>query len=186
MTANHRAWGRALGLSLLLGAVALAGEVGYVISNNARLVNQKRNLGARTVAQLRLNQRLELLEGEVGDATWVKARTADGKEGYLFGNTLREEPLEGVPGDMQPNDRRYTQNVGAAAKGWNKGIEDRKRRGDADYDRALRRIEAWIELIDDRVRKPARPPGYHERLDAFYREGKLEPQPFRDGQPEED
>lgn len=97
--------------------LGLEGTVGYVISNNARLVQQRRNIGARTVALLSLNERVLVIEGAVGDPDWVRVRNESGAEGWMYGNALRDEPLEGVPGRMEANDRRYSTSVGVGCKG---------------------------------------------------------------------
>ena len=82
--------------------------------------------------------------------------------------------------DINASTILYSENVGAAAKGWNKDIEDRKRQDDESYDRAIAQVEGMIEFLDENLRKTTSGPAYYERLESFYEEGSFEPQNFQD------
>lgn len=174
---------RILVLLTLLAALAsfsallLAGDA-YVGTTDARIVNQKARLGASTVESLKINDKVDVQEGEAGKCGWARVKTASGKEGYIDGSALRGKALEMSASQAQNADKKYSESVGAAAKGWNSQVESRACKDDAKYNQQVLKLNAYIKFLNDNLRIPN--DKYVATLEGFYKAGGLAPGSFSD------
>jgi hypothetical protein len=148
-------------LVLLLVAIAYA-ETVYVRSRSASLRQGKSSVD-QVVTRVGLGEALEVLIREEG---WVRARTAEGKEGWIFGSNVSSEKPEGGDTLLSRLGRGFRGEAAevaasAGARGLDKTAEEYAARAGVgpQHVAAINRLEKF--LVSD------------EEVDRFLREGRV-------------